>query len=76
MHFVHPVPYISDLLLSSSANYKQIGETSLSTFSGLKIGTFSLTGASSLLSRADINLTGNRYQSSQHNITLDLLTAL
>ena len=40
MHFVHPVPYISDLLLSSSANYEQIRETSLRTFSGLKIGTF------------------------------------
>ena len=42
MHFVHPVPYISDLPLSTSTILKQIGETSLRTFSGLKIGTFSL----------------------------------
>ncbi len=40
MHFVHPVPYISDLSLSSGAKYKQIGEKSLRTLSGLKIGTF------------------------------------
>ena len=42
MHFVHPVPYISDLPLSTSTILKQFGETSLRTFSGLKIGTFSL----------------------------------
>ena len=42
MHFVHPVPYISDLPLSTGTILKQIGETSLRTFLGLKIGTFSL----------------------------------
>ncbi len=40
MHFVHWVPYISDLPLFSGANYKQFGEKSLRTLSGLKIGTF------------------------------------
>ncbi len=38
--FVHPVPYISDLPLSSGANYKKIGEKSLRTLSGLKMRTF------------------------------------
>ena len=76
MHFVPTVLYILDLPLSSGANYKQIGETSLRTFSGLKILDFFTPGGSSLLSRADINLTGTRFQSSQHNITLDLFTAL
>ena len=41
MHFVHSVPYNSDLLLSTGTIFKQVGENSLRTFLGLKIGTFS-----------------------------------
>ena len=41
MHFVPTVPYISDLLQSTGTIFKQVGENSLRTFTGLKIGTFS-----------------------------------
>ena len=40
MHFVPTVPYIS-VLQSTGTIFKQVGENSLRTFSGLKIGTFS-----------------------------------
>ncbi len=60
MHFVHPVPYISDLSLSGGANYKQIGEKSLRTLSGLKIGPFH-SGRSPWSPRGQTSLPGNRW---------------
>ncbi len=42
MHFVHPIPFISHLSLSSGANYKQIGKKLLRTLSGAENSDFSL----------------------------------